>query len=129
MRRILILFLLSTLLLGCSKEDEEVITTFRGIVLNQNTNEPLTDGLIQILGSEALERTFEESFQIENDGTFNIRLATTNVSIFQMNLASNDDRIIYVSCTGPSISQYCTLMAAGEDHSGITMYARTPIDD
>ncbi len=129
MRHILILFLLSTLCLGCSKEDEEVITTFRGIVLNQNTNEPLTDGVIQIFGSEALERTFEESFPIENDGTFNIRLATTNVDLFQMNLAPSGERETYVSCSGPSISQYCTLMEAGEDHSGITMYAGIPIEE
>ena len=116
MKSSIILLLLSVLLLSCTKDDNDNLTTsFQGIVLKGDTNEPISGGEIKVMGSKNLEFTYEKFFPIELDGTFNIRITTDNVSLFLLSMEG-----FYVSCSGPStISQYCTLMSAGEDHTGI----------
>ena len=49
---ILALFLCSFLLVGCSKEDEEkeLNTFFEGIVINSDTDEPLSNTQIELIG-------------------------------------------------------------------------------
>jgi len=121
MRSIAIFSLCFFLILGCSNTDNEydnLTTSFQGIVLNINTNDPISGGQIRLLGSENLDFVYEKYFPIESDGTFNIRITTDNISLFQVGIEG-----YYVSCSGPSISQYCTLMAAGEDHNDITIMA------
>jgi hypothetical protein len=130
MRPVIIISLVTSLILAlsCSKEeDEEQITSFEGAVLYESTNEPFTSGKIEIIGSEpgfSDWDAYRESFQIEPDGSFDIQVTTINISHFQINLESLDSGTIYQSCTGSSITGFCTLMDAGKDHSGIRVYAQ-----
>ena len=117
------LFLLAVFLISCSKEELDLITTFQGVVLYADTNEPFTNGQIELLGSEALDFKYREAFKIDSDGSFRIAVTSLNISLFQISIISDDFGDVYQSCMGTSISQYCTLMEAGKDHSDITVFA------
>ena len=120
MRRYIILSLIisSVLLLSCTKDEyEDITTSFQGIVLNADTNEPVTNGQIEIIGSDAGSGPYDayrKMFQIESDGTFNIRITTSSISLFQIDFEGFSQY-----CSGPTISQYCTLMSAGQSHTDI----------
>ena len=120
MRHAAIPLLFSILLLSCSKgEYEDLTTSFEGIVINTNTDEPLSSGQIEIIGSEeglGPYDAYRKKFQIEPDGTFVIRITTSDISLFQIDLVS-----LSQECSGPTITQYCTLMEAGQDHRDITI--------
>jgi hypothetical protein len=121
MKPYVILFLFLVLLTGCSNSEDEydnLTTSFQGIVLDSKTNEPFSGGQIEVIGSEGLDFVYRKFFPIAPDGTFDIRVTTDNISLFQLNIEGS-----YKSCSGPSISQYCTLMSAGEDHKDITILA------
>ena len=80
-------------------------------------NEPVSNGLIEIIGSDAGSGpvdAYRKTFQVESDGTFSIRITTSNISLFQIDFEGFSQY-----CSGPSISQYCTLMNAGKAHKDI----------
>ena len=119
MKNYVLLFLLPFLLTGCSKSEYDNLTTaFQGIVFDAITNEPLSGVQIEVIGSENLEFTYRKFFPIESDGSFNIRVTTDNISLFQLNVEGYTQ-----TCSGPDIFQYCTLMEAGEFHGDITIMA------
>ena len=121
MHRFLLLNLLLIVFVGCSKDPyDDLSTSFEGVVF-ANPNEPLSGGQIEIIGSDAGSGPYDayrKSFPIGSDGRFNIRITTSNIDLFQISLVGYSQ-----SCSGQSITQYCTLMKAGEDHTGIEVYA------
>jgi len=121
MKQFIFLLLVPMLLLGCSKgEFEDLSTSFQGIVIDDETNEPFTGGQIEVIGSEpglGPYDAYRKTFQIESDGTFDIRVTTSNIDLFQIDVEG------YQECYGPSITVYCTLMEAGKDHKDIRIMA------
>ncbi len=126
-KTILSILLFLALMVSCTKENGDFTTTFQGVVLYEDSNEPFTNGQIEIIGYKALSEVFNKSFPISPDGTFNLKVSRLDASIFSINLTSNDFRDVYQSCTGTGISQYCTLMEAGKDYTNITVLA-SPVD-
>ena len=121
MKNYVLLFLLPFLLTSCSNSDDEydnLTTAFQGIVFDAITNEPLSGVQIEVIGSEGFDFTYRKFFPIESDGSFNIRVTTDNISLFQLNVEGYTQR-----CSGPDIFQYCTLLEAGEFHGDITIMA------
>lgn len=106
---------------GCSLEGDET-TSFKGVVLYAETKEPYTIGQIEIIGSNSKKiDAYRKTFQIESDGSFNIQINTSDIGLFQIQLVPNDGSLILPTCSGASISQYCTLMEAGKNHNDITV--------
>ena len=69
MRSFAIFSLCFFLILGCSKTDDRydnLTTSFQGIVLDINTNDPISGGQIRLLGSEILDIVYEKYFPIES---------------------------------------------------------------
>ena len=124
--RIITLVISFTQVLGCTKEEDSLqVTSFEGIVLLNETNEPFTNGQIEIIGSEIGSfGSFRKFFQIGSDGTFNIEVETRKIHNFQINLVSPDYETIYQSCTGPSITGFCTLMEPERAHTNIQVFAQ-----
>ena len=121
MRRFIFCILLTVLVISCEKDPyEDLSTRFEGIVY-ANTDEPFTGGQIEIIGSDAGSGPYDayrKTFPIQSDGTFNVRITTSSIDLFQISVVGFGQ-----SCSGPSISQYCTLMKAGENNTDIVIYA------
>ena len=125
MRQLTILsnVLLLVLLISCSEEPyEDLTTSFEGIVY-AGPEEALANGEIVIVGYRSLfdespGEGFRQSFRTEIDGTFTIRVTTDDIASFSIGIPSSRPR-----CTGPTISGVCTLMEAGEAHKDIMVYA------
>jgi hypothetical protein len=121
--------LISTVLFySCSKEEDnpEQFTSFEGVVLDQDTDEPYNSGYIEIIGSELGDYgVYRETFPIDSDGRFNIEVTTTKIHNFQINVESNTADFVNQACLGESITIYCTLMKPDFDYKNIKVYAIT----
>lgn len=122
---ILWLILTSILLLCCSKEDEELITGFRGIVINELTGQPLKEGFLIVMGRPVqfteteISHKYRERFPVEPDGTFDVSIQTSSVTFFDLALQVNDKGIFYKCEEVGPINGYCTLFEPGREYSGI----------
>ena len=129
---ILALVLCSYLLVGCSKEDEEkeLNTFFEGIVINSNTDEPLSNAQIELIGYPWVYGFYDPNadyftrvFQVNPDGTFNYSVTTTEVKKFEIYLQINNQRISnWCGDNHPTINRYCSLIEPGKDHIGLQIF-------
>jgi hypothetical protein len=129
---ILALFLCSFLLVGCSKEDEEkeLNTFFEGIVINSDTDEPLSNTQIELIGYPWVYGLYDPNadyytrvFQVNQDGTFNFSVTTTEVKKFEILLQINNQRIAHeCSDDHPSVNGYCSLIEPGKAYTGIQIF-------
>ena len=128
-RRIFYSLLIYTVLFSsCSKEEDnpEQFTSFEGVVLDQDTDLPYNSGYIEIIGSELGDYgVYRETFTIDSDGSFNIKVTTTKMHNFQINVESNTADFVNQACLGEGITIYCTLMKPDFDYKNIKVYAIT----
>ena len=123
MKRVLYLFLCTVLFVCCSKDDDEmVVTTFQGVVINAQDIIDTTGGPIEILilGIEVeslYDVIYEELFPVGADGTFAISVSSSRVRKFDIGLRINSETPIY-RCIGPGPN--CNEFIPGNSYSGIT---------
>ena len=129
-RCVFLLMLVSAIILvSCSKdENREQITSFNGTVFYQGmSNEPFTNGQIKIIGSElGSYGDYMRSFPIRLDGTFEIKVTTSNIHNFQISVEADDGGTAYQSCEGTGMTSYCTLMEPNMDYRDIKVYVFIP---
>jgi hypothetical protein len=128
--RPLILFnlcILSILASGCSKEEEEkeVVTSFEGVVLNSNTNEPLPNAKIEIVEypldeiPDSRKDYYTRVFQVHTDGSFSFSITTSGAKEFDVLLQINDQRISSQCYDTYSASGYCARVESGQDYKNL----------
>ncbi|WP_445383269.1 hypothetical protein [Robiginitalea sp. IMCC43444] len=129
MKSLFKLILLVLLLCNCSKEDVEPVSSFSGILLNSSTNEPIADGVVNIIG-------YEDTSLFGTDRQRGSTAAITNTEgafALDFTVPGNVDYLlIRVKVPGVFATTECSPVACsglkpGKDYLGLTL--RVSLED